>query len=435
MRCRSISLVTAALVAAVGFVVAARAEDGGGAPRPLSNSPALSEVALAELKQIGGVLVHFDERKPDRPVIAVDFSNHPNFQEEWLKHLAAFPQLSTLGLAGIPLTDAGMRYLKRLTELETLILTGTKITDEGLAELLKLKKLRHLDVRGTSVTGTGVTVLRRFLPTLEIASGALSSDSSPPSTAGSPLPKPPHETPAILSVVKINELRKKAAAFSQPVEGQAEPQGWSKSRVDPGKLVQIFAPLQLRKGYVLRAYVFREEGNGNGVVWAMPNDANFPAPKDCPTLENHLLKAPKPWDALDDPMEAIEGDGSAWSYLAASLLRRELREFGAMGHGGNWATHFLLDYDPWRNGAPSDDASPLERPTSKPDQWKRLGPQPTQWGPQVRMDNDEVTVSFHTYSGLEKQAIYRHTDTYRPGKYRAKVGQEKIAEGPAGYLF
>ena len=318
--------------------------------------------ALAELKQIGGVLVHFDDRKPDRPVIAVDFTNHPNFQEAWLKHLAAFPQLSTLGLAEIPLTDAGMRYLKTLTELETLTLTGTKITDEGLAELLKLKKLRHLDVRGTPVTGTGVTVLRRFLPALEIASGSLSSDSSPPPVAESPLPKPPHENPAILSVVEINELREKAAALSQPVEGQAEPQGWSKSRVDPGKLVQIFAPLRMRKGYVLRAYVFREEGNGNGVVWAMPEDADFPAPKDCPTLENHLLKAPKPWDALDDPMEAIEGDGSAWSYLAASLLRRELREFGAMWHGSNWATHFLLDDDPWKNGAPSNDASPLERP-------------------------------------------------------------------------
>ena len=167
----------------------------------------------------------------------------------------------------------------------------------------------------------------------------------------------------------------------------------------------------------------------------MPEDADFPAPMDCPALENHLLKAPKPWDALDDPMEAIEGDGSAWSYLAASLLRRELREFGAMWHGGNWATHFLLDDDPWKNGAPSDDASPLERPTSKADQWKWLGPRPTQWGPQVRMDNDQVTVTFHTYSGLEKQAIYRHTDTYRAGKYRAKVEQEKIAEGPEGYLF
>lgn len=435
MRCRSILFVAAALFAAVGCVVAARAEDGDDASRRSSNSPALSEKeALAELKQIGGVLVHYDDRQTRRPVIAIDFTNHPGFQEEWLKCLASFPHLSTLGLAGTPLTDAGLRYLKRLTELETLTLTGTKITDEGLAELLKLKKLRHLDVRGTGVTGAGATALRRFLPELEIDSGAMQSDSTPPA-AEAPRPNPSQGEPATVSVTKINELREKAAALSHPAEGQEEPEGWSKSRVDPAKLVEIFAPLRLRKGYVLRAYVFREEGNGNGVVWAMVEDTEFPAPKDCPTLENHLLKARKPWDALDDPMEAIEADGSAWSYLAASLLRRELREFGAMWHGCNWATHFLLDDDPWKGGAPRDDPSPLERPTSKADQWKWLEPRPTQWGPQVRVENNQVTVTFYTYSGLEKQAIYRHTDTYRAGKYRAKVEQEKIAQGPDGYLF
>ncbi len=391
--------------------------------------------ALANLKQIGGVLVHFDDRKPDRPVIAIDFTNHPNFQEEWLKQLAAFPQLSTLGLAGTPLTDEGMRHLNRLARLETLNLAKTKITDEGLAELLKLKKLRHLDVRGTGVTGAGVTALRRFLPELEVALGPMPAVGTPAGTAKSTPGSQNSGALATISMAKINALREKAATLSQPVEGQKEPQGWSTSRVDPGKLVEIFAPLRLRKGYVLRAYVFREDGNGSGVVWAMPENADFPAPKDCPLLENHLLKAPKPWDALDDPMEAIEGDGSAWSYLAASLLRRELREFGAMWHGCNWGTHFLLDDDPWKGGVPSEDASPLERPTSKADQWKWLEPRPTQWGPQVRMDNDQVTVTFHTYSGLEKQAIYRHTDTYRAGKYRAKVKQEKIAEGPEGYLF
>jgi hypothetical protein len=36
----------------------------------------------------------------------------------------------------------------------------------------------------------------------------------------------------------------------------------------------------------------------------MSADAEFPEPKDCPTLEQHLLKAPKPWDAIDNPMEA-----------------------------------------------------------------------------------------------------------------------------------
>lgn len=431
-----IVFLAAILIAAIGFVVAAPAQDHGGPTRVSPDSPTLSEKeALAKLKQIGGVLVHYDDRQPGRPVIAVDFTNHPGFQEEWLRHLAAFHHLSTLGLAGTRLTDGGMRHLKELTDLETLTLSETKITDEGLAELLKLKSLRRLDVRGTSVTGAGVTALRRFLPELEIDSGATPGDSTPRSAAESPMPTSLQEKSAIISVEKIQELRERASALSLPVEGQDEPHGWSRSRVEPNGLVDIFAPLRLRNGYVLRAYVFREEGNGNGVVWAMPEDAEFPASKDCPTLENHPLKAPKPRGSLDDPMEAIEGDGSPWSYLAASLLRRELREFGAMWHGCDWGTHFLLDDNPWKGGAPRKNASPMEHPVSKADQWRWLGPRPTQWGPQVRMEDDKVTVTFHTYSGLEKESIFRHIDTYRTGKYRAKVEQRKIAEGPDGYMF
>jgi hypothetical protein len=36
---------------------------------------------------------------------------------------------------------------------------------------------------------------------------------------------------------------------------------------------------------------------------------------------------------LDDFMDAIEGDGSAWSYLSASLFAREAAELGALWHG------------------------------------------------------------------------------------------------------
>ena len=424
MRYQRATIFVAALYAAVSLATALLADEPASTP---------AEQALAELKQIGGVLVHYDDRQPERPVIAVDFANHPGFQEAWLKYLAAFPRLSTLGLSGIPLTDEGLRHVRALAELETLTLADTRITDEGLAELLKLKKLRHLDVRGTEVTGAGVAALRRFLPELEIASGPMPDADAPTGTAGSTPEGQPSDAASPFSVAKLDALREKALALSEPLDEEEEPEGWSKSRVDPGKLVEIFAPLRLRKGYVLRAYIFREEGNGSGVVWAMPEDAALPEPHDGPARENHLLKAPKPWDALDDPMEAIEGDGSAWSYLAASLLRRELREFGAMWHGCNWQTHFLLDSDPWKGGPPSEDASPLERPTSGIDQWKWLGPRPTQWGPQVRVEDDQVTVIFHTYSGLENEAIYRHTDTYRAGKYRAKVEQEKIAEGPEGY--
>ena len=105
---------------------------------------------------------------------------------------------------------------------------------------------------------------------------------------------------------------------------------------------------------------------------AMPFDAEFPEPKDCPTLESHLLKAPKPSEALDDVMEAIEGDGTPWSYLAASLLRRELSDFGAAWHGVHWSLHFVLDEDPWMADPPKPDDPPLDRPTTKAVEWTWL---------------------------------------------------------------
>lgn len=213
-----------------------------------------------------------------------------------------------------------------------------------------------------------------------------------------------------------------------------EPAGWAKSPVDPTRIVGFFPSLRLRPGYVLRAYVFREDGNANGVVWALPADAEFPEPEDCPKLENHLLRAPKPWDAIDDVMEAIEGDGSQWSYVAASLLRRELAEFGARGHGCRWSLHAVLEQDPFRD-VPADESDPgLDRPTTPASQWEWTEPQPRDWAPQVRMEQDRVTVTFYTYCGLETQTIYRHTDIYRPGKYRPRVAEQKIATGGPGFL-
>ena len=41
-------------------------------------------------------------------------------------------------------------------------------------------------------------------------------------------------------------------------------------------------------------------------------------------------------------MQAIEGDGSPWSYLSASILSREAAEFGAMWHGCDWSDQTIL---------------------------------------------------------------------------------------------
>jgi hypothetical protein len=236
----------------------------------------------------------------------------------------------------------------------------------------------------------------------------------------------------VFSAVKIRKLREAVAELTQmPQEG---PNGWSKSTLDPSKVLELFKPLRLRKGFVLRAYQFKEDGNGSGVVWAMPADAEFPEPKDCPTLGNHLLKAPKPFEALDDVMEAIEGDGTPWSYLAASLLRRELADFGAAWHGATWSLHFVLDEDPWMTDPPKPDEPALDRPTTKAVEWTWHEESPKDWRPLVVVDKDRVTVTLYTYCGVETQRLLRYTDTYRPGKLRAKADEKAIASDGPGYM-
>ena len=104
-------------------------------------------------------------------------------------------------------------------------------------------------------------------------------------------------------------------------------------------LLGVFTALRVKPGFVLRAYQFRSGGNGNGVVWAMPTDALLPEPSECPRLTDQFLEPPKPPLALDDLMDAIEGDGTPWSYLSSSLFAREAQEVGAMWHGCHWSTH------------------------------------------------------------------------------------------------
>ncbi|MEQ8786998.1 MAG: hypothetical protein RIC55_11890 [Pirellulaceae bacterium] len=390
--------------------------------------------ALGALFDIGGVLIHTDDRRPGQPVILVDFTNHPKFQDILLKHLAPFPELSTVGLAGTALTDAGVDYLLNLPRLEALTLNDTALTDAGLAKLATCRALRVLDVRGTRVSTAGVEALRAKLPQLEVTSDADAPTTDEKASGEPQLTK--------FRAADLQQRRKQIVEFAQMPE--TAPPGWSKSRVDPARVVAMFSALRVRDGYVLRAYQFREEGNGNGFVWALPADAEFPEPEDCPRLDYHFLRPPKPLDALDDVMEAITGDDSAASYLQASLLRRELKDFGVGWHGIEWGAHTLLDEEPWAAGPPRDDESPMARPMSERREWRWSEAPPESWRPQVLLEKDRAIVTFYTYTPLaksgegdelEKERILRHTDTYRRGKYRALATETKIAEGPNALAF
>jgi hypothetical protein len=233
------------------------------------------------------------------------------------------------------------------------------------------------------------------------------------------------------SAEKVAAMREEAGGLVKvPREG---PDGWSNSSVDPAKVLGAFPALKLREGFTLRAYEFKAGGNGNGVVWALPADAPFPEPKDCATLDDPR-KTPKPLDALDDVLEAVAGSDTPDAYLQASLLRRQLKEFGAIWHGLSWSTHHVVDADP-AAGPREQPGGPMTKPRSSSKDWKWHEPAPADWRPRVALEADRAVVTFYTFTGYRRETITRHVDEYRRGKYRARVEAKAIAEGLPGYVF
>ena len=122
---------------------------------------------------------------------------------------------------------------------------------------------------------------------------------------------------------------------------------WYVSVMDPGVVFMKLPGLHLRSGYRLATYLYRQGEEGVGKTWAIPEAMGTTA-----NLEQALSAAgteeepPKPLNCLEDISLAIEGDNSPGSYVYASLLRRELQEFGALGKQGIWGKHTLISSIP-----------------------------------------------------------------------------------------
>jgi hypothetical protein len=202
--------------------------------------------------------------------------------------------------------------------------------------------------------------------------------------------------------------------------------------VGPLRVLRAFPLLRLKSGFTLRAYQFRVGGNGEGYVYAMPEGATLPAPEQWPSDPSDSLEPPRPPQSLEDIMDAVEGDGTPWSYFSASLFAREISEFGAMWHGESWNTHRILATDAMsiiqreNNSARSDCDSRV---------WTWEQPVPEQWAPRLVPSGDSIKVVFHTFTGLGQQRIVRHTDEYQGRSYRFRISRRVIAWGPLGYIY
>ena len=234
----------------------------------------------------------------------------------------------------------------------------------------------------------------------------------------------------VFSISEVNKLRSQAETAG--LVSNTDTNGWIKCDVDPMKLLAVFETLQIRDGLVLRTYRFCQGGNGNAVVWTMPADAPFPQPVDCSRMEG----PPKPPQALDRLMDAIDGDGTPWSYFSASLFAREAQEFGAIWHGCYWSTHAILGTDPWQCEPEAKDRRKRQPQASgKPEEWKWKQPVPKIWEPQFERTGDTISISFLTFSGLGWETIYQTTDSFSAGSYTCKTTQAVVAKGLGGFMF
>lgn len=422
----------------------------GGAAPPLSAEQREAVGVLLDR----GALVQRDAESPGQPIVMIDFAHNAELRDAWLADLAKFPQLRVLGLAGTALSDAGLDHLTGLAELESLAINDTPVSDAGLPKLAACTKLRRLDVRGTKVSAAAVAELQMKLPALKLVSDVPAAtleqttkveqtDAAPPKVslngADKPVTRGVRPETAVegkrYTAADVEALREKVRALTQ--DGLEDlPEGWTKGRRDVAQVTALFPTLKLRAGFRLVAYVFREGGNGSGFVWALPLDAEFPEPADCPKLETHFLNPPKPFDALE-PSEIFDGDGSPDSYLHASLLRRELHDYAASWHGLVWSAHTILDAFPKVRDENDANSDPLKQTGTPKNLWKWKEPEPLDYNPTVRFDGDRVTVTFFTFCPLERERIFRHVDVYRRSKYRpVKVEDDiEIGEGRGGVAF
>lgn len=187
---------------------------------------------------------------------------------------------------------------------------------------------------------------------------------------------------------------------------------WFISAMNPGAVFLKLPGLTLKPDFRLVSYLYRlSEADGKGIVWALPESLSTTA-----QLQKALTSSvgsdhpPKPEGAIANFMDAIAGDGSPMSYVIASLLRRELLEFGAFGKSTNWNHHRLMD----------------TLPTQTQWQWRT---EVKDLSPKVAVfPNGKIAVEFFTCRLVAPVAIFQHVDQYEAGQYSAKSLDRAIAQ-------
>ena len=186
---------------------------------------------------------------------------------------------------------------------------------------------------------------------------------------------------------------------------------WFISSTNPGAVLLKLPGLKLKPELRLITYLHRVAEDGIGATWAVPEHLSTTAQLEkALSVSGDRQQPPQPNGALAHVMDAVDGDHSPASYLVASILQRELKEFGALGKSCDWTHHRLIAAIPaqanwqWRIDVPKD------------------------LSPKVRLLPDgRAALEFFTCRVVAPIAIFQHIDQYPTGQYKAAYLDRPVA--------
>jgi hypothetical protein len=211
------------------------------------------------------------------------------------------------------------------------------------------------------------------------------------------------------SVDDLSSIFAFGSLSTEPIVGNSQRRsGWVVSTVDPGAALVKLPGLSLKLGWRLIGYVYSAKEAGKGVVWAVPDALSTTSILEKPIGSSEGTQHPRPDGASDHFLEVVTGDRSAASFAVASILRRELEEFGASNRP--WSQHQLIDTVPAQA------------------KWQWSHPQPADLAPKVKiMPDGQAAVEFFTWRVSQPVSLFRHVELYPADTYMPRSQNQTIA--------
>jgi hypothetical protein len=186
---------------------------------------------------------------------------------------------------------------------------------------------------------------------------------------------------------------------------------WFISATNPGAVLLKLPSLTLKPDVRLVGYLHRQLDGGTGVICALPESQSTTAQLEKALAGcNDRAHPPHPESAFTNLMEAVDGDRSAASFIIASLLQRELTEFGRLGQDSHWSHHRLIGAIPPKV------------------QWQWKVETPKDLSPKVLLFADgRAAIEFFSCRVVPPIALFQHLDQYSDQSYKATVLDRAIA--------